>query len=335
MRRPIIGIIQRNRLTDRDCLFRNKGCGIDVGLTVAGFNDGGSAIDASGNGALGRGRAALAGCDGVGSALVDLRLVGRSRNGILALRGIAGRRDYFRSWGRLGLSSRLSNNLNGNVRVEGGFRYGVESLRVRMELSFLTIDQGLYSLEVIAGHRCNAKDKRCMHRHGNGLSRRRKGLTVVIQGGVGNINLNVYLAICLCFGGSSLSGGLISGGLLGSSTLGGSSLSFSCRGGLRLGSSLGLSSSLISSGLLGGSSLSFGSRSSFSFGSSLGLIGSLRLTGSLVFRYRLLLSLRLVHLLYSLLRVLRCNGLCQGTGSTRRPHGKDQQRRHCCRNDPL
>ena len=173
-----------------------------------------------------------------------------------------------------------------------------------MELGFLAIDQGLYSLEVIAGHRCNAKDKRCMHRHGNGLSRRRKGLTVVIQGGVGNINPNVYLAICLRLSSSLLSSGLLGGSLIGSSLLGSSTLSFSCR-------------------------------SCFSFSSSLGLIGSLRPIDSRVFRYRLLWSPRLVHLPYGLLSVLRCNGLCQGTGSTRRPHGKDQQRRHCCRNDPL
>ena len=83
--------------------------------------------------------------------------------------------------------------------------------------------------------------------------------------------------------------------------------------------------------LLGRSALSFGSR-----GSCLGLISSLRLVSSLVARCRLLpLSLRFIHLLYGLLGVLRCNGLCQGTGSTRRPHGKDQQRRHCCGNDPL
>ena len=127
-----------------------------------------------------------------------------------------------------------------------------------------------------------------MHRHGNGLSRRRKGLTVVIQGGVGNINPNVYLAICLRLSSSLLGGSLLSSGLLGGS--------------------------LISSGPLGSSTLSFSCRSCFSLGSSLRLIGGLRPIGSLVFRYRLLLSLRLVHLLYGLLRVLRCNGLCQGHG---------------------
>ena len=135
-----------------------------------------------------------------------------------------------------------------------------------------------------------------------------------MQGGVGNINPHVYLAICLCFSssllGSSLIGGsLVSGGLIGRSLLSGCPLGRST---------------------LGRSALSFGSRRGC-----LGLIGSLRPVGSLVFRYGLPLSLRLVHLLYGLLRVLRRNGLCQGTGSTRRPHGKDQQRRHCCRNDPL
>ena len=284
---------------------------VDVCVTVTCFGNGGSAIGTSGSVArgglaLGRGRAALAGCNGVGSALVGLRLVGRSRNSILALRGIAGGRDYLRCRDRLGLRSRLGDNLNGNVRVEDSFRYGVESLRVRMELGFLAVDQGLYSPEVIAGYRCNAKDKRCMHGHGDRLRGCRKSLAVVVQGGVGNINPNVYLAICL-----RLSSSLVSSSLLGSSLLGGS--------------------------LIGSSTLSFSCRSCFSFGSrsSLGLIGSLRPIGSLAFRYRLLLSLRLVHLLYGLLRVLRCNGLCQGTGSTRRPHGKDQQRRHCCRNDPL
>ena len=126
----------------------------------------------------------------------------------------------------------------------------------------------------------------------------------LIQGGVGNINPNVYLAICLRLSSSLLSSGLLGGSLIGSSLLGSSTLSFSCR-------------------------------SCFSFSSSLGLIGSLRPIDSRVFRYRLLWSPRLVHLPYGLLSVLRCNGLCQGTGSTRRPHGKDQQRRHCCRNDPL
>ena len=184
-----------------------------------------------------------------------------------------------------------------------------------MELSFLAVDQGLYSLEVIAGHRCNAKDKRSMRRHGDRLSGCRKGLTVVVQGGVGNINPYVYLAICFSFSSSLLSGGLIGRSLVSGSLLG---------------------SGLICCSLLGSSTLSLGSCGSLSFGSSLRLIGSLRLVNRLVARYRLLLlSLRLVHLLYGLLRILRCNGLCQGTGSTRRPHGKDQQRRHCCRNDPL
>ena len=179
-----------------------------------------------------------------------------------------------------------------------------------MELSFLAVDQGLYSLEVIAGHGCNAKDKRSMRRHGDRLSGCRKGLTVVVQGGVGNINPHVYLAICLCFSSSLLSGSLIGRSLVSGSLLG---------------------SGLICRSLLGRSTLSFGSH-----GSCLGLIGGLRLVDGLVFRHRLLLlSPRLVHLLYGLLRVLRCNGLCQGTGSTRRPHGKDQQRRHCRRNDPL
>lgn len=154
-----------------------------------------------------------------------------------------------------------------------------------------------------------------MHRHGDRLSGCRKGLTIVVQGGVGNINPHVYLAICFSFSSS-----LLSGGLIGRSLLSGSPL----------GSGL-ICCSLLSRSTLGRSALSFGS-----LGSSLGLISSLCLINRLVARYRLLLrSLRLVHLLYGLLRVLRCNGLCQGTGSTRRPHGKDQQRRHCCRNDPL
>ena len=174
-----------------------------------------------------------------------------------------------------------------------------------MELSFLAVDQGLYGFKVIASHGCNAKDKRCMHRHGDRLCGCRKGLTVVVQSGVGNINPNVYLAICFRLGSGLLSGGLVSG-------------------------------SLPSSGLLGSGALSLGSCGSLSFSSSLHLIGGLRLVDRLVARCRLLLlSLRLVHLPYGLLSVLRCNGLCQGTGSTRRPHGKDQQRRHCCRNDPL
>lgn len=136
-----------------------------------------------------------------------------------------------------------------------------------------------------------------------------------MQSGVGNINPNVYLAICFSFNSSLLSGGFIGRSLLSGSPLG---------SGLICCSLLGRST-------LGRSTLSFGSR-----GSCLGLISSLRLVSRLVARYRLLLlSLRLVHLLYGLLSVLRCNGLCQGTGSTRRPHGKDQQRRHCCRNDPL
>ena len=316
-----VGTGQRNRLADLNSLLgcRSSHC-VDVGLAIARFGNCGGTIGASGSVArgglaLGRGRAALAGCDGVGSALVGLRLVGRSLGGVLVLRGIAGGRDYLRCRGGLGLSGRLGDNLNGNVRVEGSFRYGVESLRVRMELSFLAVDQGLYSLEVIAGHRCNAKDKRSMRRHGDRLSGCRKGLTVVVQGGVGNINPYVYLAICFSFSSSLLSGGLIGRSLVSGSLLG---------------------SGLICCSLLGSSTLSLGSCGSLSFGSSLRLIGSLRLVNRLVARYRLLLlSLRLVHLLYGLLRVLRCNGLCQGTGSTRRPHGKDQQRRHCCRNDPL
>lgn len=261
-------------------------------------------------GGLSHRRVGLVGHDDVRGSPFGLRLIGRSLDGVLALRGIAGGHDYFRCRDGLGLSGRLGDNLNGNVRVKGSFRYGVESLRVRMELGFLAVDQGLYSLEVIAGHGCNAKDTRCMHRHGDRLSGCRKGLTVVVQGGVGNINPHVYLAICLCFSSSLLSGGLIGCSLLSGSPLG---------------------SGLICCSLLGRSTLSFGSR-----GSCLGLISSLRLIGGLVARYRLLpLSLRLVHLLYGLLSVLRRNGLCQGTGSTRRPHGKDQQRRHCCRNDPL
>ena len=316
-----VGTGQRNRLADLNGLL---GCRsshrVDVCVTIARFGNSGGTIGASGSVArgglaLGRGRAALAGCNGVGSALVGLRLVGRSLNGVLALRGITGGRDYLRRGGGLGLSGRLGDNLNGNVRVEGSFRYGVESLRVRMELGFLAVDQGLYSLEVIAGHGCNAKDKRCMHRHGDRLRGCRKSLTVVVQGSVGNIDPNVYLAICFGFSSSLLSGGLIGRSLLSGSPLG---------SGLICCSLLGRST-------LGRSALSFGSRRGC-----LGLIGSLRPVGSLVARYRLLLlSLRLVHLLYGLLSVLRCNGLCQGTGSTRRPHGKDQQRRHCCRNDPL
>ena len=163
-----------------------------------------------------------------------------------------------------------------------------------------------------------------MRRHGDRLSGCRKGLTVVVQGGVGNINPHVYLAICLSFSSSLLSGGLIGRSLLGSSTLGSGLIGRSLLGSSTLGSGL------IRCSLLGRSALSFGSRRGC-----LGLIGSLHPVGSLVFRYGLPLSLRIVHLLYGLLRVLRCNGLCQGTGSTRRPHGKDQQRRHCCRNDPL
>ena len=325
--RPIVRIpsarllaCQRNRLANRNRLFRDNGCSVDVCVAIARFGNSGGTIGANGSVArgglaLGRGRAALAGCDGVSRALVGLRLIGRSRNDILALRGIASGCDYLRSGSRLGLNGRLGDNLNGNVRVEGSFRYGVESLRIRMELSFLAVDQGLYSLEVIAGHGCNAKDKRCMHRHGDRLSGCRKGLTVVVQGGVGNINPHVYLAICL-----HLSSSLLSGGLIGRSLVSGSLLG----------------SGLICRSLLGSSTLSLGSCDSLSFGSSLRLISSLRLVNRLVARCRLLpLSLRIVHLLYGLLRVLRCNGLCQGTGSTRRPHGKDQQRRHCCRNDPL
>ena len=325
MRVSIIGTGQRNRLTDRDCLFCDKGRSIDVCVTVARFGNGGGTIGVSGSVArggvaLGRGRDALAGCDGVGRALVGLRLVGRSLGDILALRGIAGGRDYFRSRGRLRLRGGGNFNLNGNVRVESCFIYGIESLRVRMELSFLAVDQGLYGFKVIASHGCNAKDKRCMHRHGDRLCGCRKGLTVVVQSGVGNINPNVYLAICFRLSSGLLSGGLVSGSLLGSGLLG---------GGL-------VSGSLLSSGLLGSSALSLGSCGSLSFSSSLRLIGGLRLVDRLVARCRLLLlSLRLVHLPYGLLSVLRCNGLCQGTGSTRRPHGKDQQRRHCCRNDPL
>ena len=320
----LVIVAQRNLLADLYCLLGTGGSHrVGVCVTIARFGNSGGTIGASGSVArgglaLGRGRAALAGCDGVGRALVGLRLVGRSLNGVLALRGIADGSDYLRSGGRLGLSGRLGDNLNGNVRVEGSFRYGVESLRVRMELSFLAVDQGLYSLEVIAGHGCNAKDKRCMHRHGDRLRGCRKSLTVVVQGSVGNIDPNVYLAICFGFSSSLLGGSLFSSGLIGGSLLG---------------------SGLISSSLLGSSTLSLGS---LSFGSSLrlisglGLIGGPYLVSRLVARCRLLpLSLRLVHLLYGLLSVLRCNGLCQGTGSTRRPHGKDQQRRHCCRNDPL
>ena len=120
MRVSIIGTGQRNRLTDRDCLFCDKGRSIDVCVTVARFGNSSGTIGVSGSVArggvaLGRGRAALAGCDGVGRALVGLRLVGRSRNVILALRDIASGRDYLRCRGGLGLSGRLGDNLNGNV----------------------------------------------------------------------------------------------------------------------------------------------------------------------------------------------------------------------------
>ena len=140
-----------------------------------------------------------------------------------------------------------------------------------------------------------------------------------MQGGVGNINPHVYLAICFSFSSSLLSSGLIGRSLVSGSLLGSGLICCSLLGRSTLGRSA-----------LGRSALSFGSRRGC-----LGLIGSLRPVGSLVFRYGLPLSLRFIHLLYGLLRVLRCNGLCQGTGSTRRPHGKDQQRRHCCGNDPL
>ena len=120
MRVPIIGTGQRNRLANRDRLFRNNGCRVDVCVAIARFGNSGGTIGASGSVARGdlalsRSRAALAGCDGVGRALVGLRLVGRSRNVILALRDIASGRDYLRCRGGLGLSGRLGDNLNGNV----------------------------------------------------------------------------------------------------------------------------------------------------------------------------------------------------------------------------
>ena len=104
-----------------------------------------------------------------------------------------------------------------------------------------------------------------MHGYGDRLRGCREGLTVVIQGGVGNINPNVYLAICLRLSSSLLSSGLLGGSLISGGLIGGSLI-----GGSLIGSSL-IGSSLISSSALG-------------LGSSLGLIGGLRPIGSLAFR---------------------------------------------------
>ena len=184
-----------------------------------------------------------------------------------------------------------------------------------MELDFLAVDQGLYSLEVIAGRRRYAKHEVGMRGHDDRHSGCRKVLPVVVQNSVEDIESDVYLAVCLRLSGSLLGGGLIGSGLLGSGLLG--------------------------SGLLGSSLLSSNEvpppcgRSDFSLGGSLGFIASLNPASSLVLRHSQFFGLGLVHLLHAILSRFRRDGLSQGTGSTRGPHGKDQQCRHRGRNDPL
>lgn len=180
-----------------------------------------------------------------------------------------------------------------------------------MKLGFLTVNQGLYDLKVIASQGSHAKGKASMHGHGNRLARRRKVLSVVAQDSVEDIKTNVYLAVCLCLNGSLLGSGLIDGSLLGSDAL-----RLCGRSGFSLGGSLlGLHGILPSS--------------------SLGFIASLNPASSLALCHRQFINLGLIRLLHGILSRFRRDGLCQGAGSTRGPHGKDQQCRHRGGNDPF
>ena len=99
---------QFNRLADLDRLFRNNGCRINVSVVRR---------------VLVCGHIALAGCRGVDSTLVGLRLIGGSPRNALIVRNVTGgrvlyhgaSRRYLRNHSRLRLRSRLSHYLNGNV----------------------------------------------------------------------------------------------------------------------------------------------------------------------------------------------------------------------------